>query len=114
MRKSAGPRFESKLPTVGAEVGARSLGLGSRPAVSFLRLRTRERVQLWRCRGAPRGLLQLAGALLAAVSLTWSPCWGLWKASRERRGLAEAYDFYKRFVELLLFFILTWRQVGMS
>lgn len=35
-------------------------------------------------------------------------------ASRERRGLAEADDFYKRFLELLLFFILTWSQVGTS
>ena len=70
-------------------------------------------MQLRSCRGAPQGLLQLAGPLLAAVSLFWSPSWALWMASGERRGLAEAYDFYKRFLELLLFFILTWSQVGM-
>ena len=55
----------------------------------------------------------MAGPLLAALSLFWSPSWALWMASGERRGLAEACDFYKRFLELLLFFILTWSQVGM-
>ena len=44
----------------------------------------------------------MAGPLLAAVSLFWSPSWALWMASGARRGLAEAYDFYKRFLELLV------------